>query len=111
MRVNLLADLPTPGSTTPQETFEDILTRPGVRIERIVSTGQCSPDGYWYDQPHGEWVVVLAGSAGLAFDDDPEVRVMRAGDFVDIPPHRRHRVAWTDGDMPTVWLAVHYGVP
>jgi cupin 2 domain-containing protein len=109
MRVNLLADLPTPGSTTPQETFEDILTRPGVRIERIVSTGQCSPDGYWYDQPHGEWVVLLAGSAGLAFDDEPEVRVMRAGDFVDIPPHRRHRIVWTDGDTPTVWLAVHYG--
>jgi cupin 2 domain-containing protein len=110
MRVNLLADLPTAGSTTPQETFEDILSRPGVRIERIVSTGQCSPDGYWYDQPHGEWVVVLAGSAGLAFDDDPEVRVMHAGDFVDIAPHRRHRVVWTDGDTPTVWLAVHYGV-
>jgi cupin 2 domain-containing protein len=110
MLVNLLADLPTPGSTTPQETFEDILSRPGVRIERIVSTGQCSPDGYWYDQPHGEWVVVLAGSAGLAFDDDPEVRVMHAGDFVDIAPHRRHRVVWTDGDTPTVWLAVHYGV-
>ena len=109
MRVNLLADLRTPGSTTPQETFEDILTRPGVRIERIVSTGQCSPDGYWYDQPHGEWVVLLAGSAGLAFDDEPEVRVMRAGDFVDIPPHRRHRIVWTDGDTPTVWLAVHYG--
>jgi cupin 2 domain-containing protein len=108
MRVNLLADLPTPGTTTSQEAFEDILTRPGVRIERIVSTGQCSPDGYWYDQPHGEWVVVLAGSAGLAFHDEPEVRVMHAGDFVDIPPHRRHRVVWTDGDAPTVWLAVHY---
>ena len=111
MRANLLADLPHPGTPTPQEAFEDILSRPGVRIERIVSTGQCSPDGFWYDQPHGEWVVVLAGSAGLAFDDEAEVRVMRAGDFVDIAPHRRHRVVWTDADTPTVWLAVHYGEP
>jgi cupin 2 domain-containing protein len=109
MLVNLLADLPAPGSTTLQETFEDILTRPGVRIERIVSTGQCSPEGYWYDQSHGEWIVMLTGSAGLVFDDEPDVRVMRAGDFVDIPPHRRHRIEWTDGDAPTVWLAVHYG--
>jgi cupin 2 domain-containing protein len=28
---------------------------------------------------------------------------------VHIPPHARHRVAWTDSQEPTVWLALHHG--
>jgi cupin 2 domain-containing protein len=111
MLTNLFANLPRGGDPLAQETFEDLLTRAGVRIERIVSTGQCSPPGFWYDQPQDEWVVVLAGAAGLLFDGEPAARVLRAGDFVDIPAHRRHRVEWTERDTPTVWVAVHYGAP
>ena len=33
---------------------------------------------------------------------------MGPGDYVHIPAHRRHRVAWTDPAQATVWLAVHY---
>jgi cupin 2 domain-containing protein len=91
-----------------QETLADLLKRPGVRIERIVSTGQASPPGFWYDQTHGEWVAVLAGEARLRFADEPAPRTLRAGDFVDIAAHRRHRVDWTHPSEPTVWLAVHY---
>jgi cupin 2 domain-containing protein len=91
-----------------QETLADLLKRPGVRIERIVSTGQASPLGFWYDQTHGEWVAVLAGEARLRFEDEPAPRTLRAGDFVDIAAHRRHRVEWTHPTEPTVWLAVHY---
>jgi cupin 2 domain-containing protein len=102
---NLFEDLSTPAE---QETLTDLLKRPGVRIERIVSTGQSSPDGFWYDQAHGEWVAVLAGEARLRFEDERAARTLRPGDFVDIAAHRRHRVEWTHPEEPTVWLAVHY---
>ncbi|WP_294539870.1 cupin domain-containing protein [uncultured Rhodoblastus sp.] len=79
----------------------------GARIERIVSTGQASPPGFWYDQDATEWVFLVAGSAGLLFEGDAEPKVLAPGDYVEIPAHRRHRVAWTDPDRATVWLAVH----
>jgi cupin 2 domain-containing protein len=103
---NLFDDLP---KATGQETLLDLFKRPGVRIERIVSTGQSSPPGFWYDQAHGEWVAVLAGEARLRFEDEPAARTLHAGDFLDIAAHRRHRVEWTHPTEPTVWLAVHYG--
>lgn len=105
MIANLLDDLP---KRADQELLVDLLKRPGVRIERIISTGQSSPPGFWYDQAQGEWVAVLAGEAQLRFEDEPAARTLRAGDFVDIAAHRRHRVEWTRPDEPTVWLAVHY---
>ena len=79
-----------------------------VRIERIVSFGQESPPGFWYDQPWAEWVVVLAGSAGLRFEGEAEVKVLFEGDYVLIPARVKHRVEWTSKDHPTFWLAVHY---
>ena len=79
-----------------------------VRIERIVSTGQASPPGFWYDQDWGEWVVLLSGAARLRLAEEAEARRLAPGDWVDIPAHCRHRVEWTDPDQPTVWLAVHY---
>ena len=95
-------------STAKNEQFSDLFKRPGLRIERIVSTGQCSPPDFWYDQPEGEWVVVLQGAARLRFADESEARALQAGDFIDIAPHRRHRVDWTDPTQTTVWLAVFY---
>lgn len=78
-------------------------------IERIVSTGQTSPEGFWYDDPREEWVVLLAGAAALEFEAQGSVRHgMLPGDYVHIPPHCRHRVAWTDPALPTVWLAVYF---
>lgn len=102
---NLFADVPAHAH---REIFTELLTRPGLRIERIVSLGQTSPPGFWYDQPHGEWVVVITGAARLRFEGEPDAKILRPGDFLDIPPHRRHRVDWTDPSQFTVWLAVHY---
>ena len=81
-----------------------------MRIERIVSHGEASPPGFWYDQAGAEWVVVLVGSAGLLFDGELQELVLRKGDHVFIAPHRRHRVAWTDPHEATIWLAVHWPV-
>ena len=108
MTDNLYDHLPGQGL---EEQFLELLSRPGLRIERIVSTGQASPPGFWYDQPEGEWVAVLAGEARLRFADEDSPRLLGAGDFLDIAPHRRHRVEWTHPSQPTVWLAVHYGSP
>jgi cupin 2 domain-containing protein len=91
------------------EQFTELLARPGLRIERIVSTGQASAPGYWYDQTHTEWVVLLQGAARVAFEDETAPRLLQPGDYLEIAPHRRHRVEWTHPEMPTVWLAVHCG--
>lgn len=101
---NLSADLPT---TLPEELVEVLAKNQHVRIERIVSTGHASPEGFWYDQDEAEWVVVLKGEAKLHFEGDKEPITMRPGDHVLIPAHWKHRVEWTTPDEPTVWLAVH----
>jgi cupin 2 domain-containing protein len=91
-----------------QEHAACLLEARHVRIERIVSLGQESPPGFWYDQPWAEWVVVLAGAAGLRFEGEAEVKVLSEGDYILIPARAKHRVEWTSKDHPTVWLAVHY---
>jgi cupin 2 domain-containing protein len=103
---NILANLPPALSG---EVFETIARSGSVRIERIVSNGQATPEGEWYDQEQNEWVLVLAGSAGLLFDGEKQPRGLHAGDYTLIPAGCRHRVAWTDPDVTTVWLAVHFG--
>ena len=103
---NLFADLPP---SAEDERFDDLLTLPGLKIERIVSTGQSSPPGFWYDQGWAEWVLLVSGSAGVQFADEAEARSLAPGHYLYIAPNRRHRVAWTDPGQPTVWLAVHIG--
>jgi cupin 2 domain-containing protein len=101
---NLFAPIP-PHIT--EEIFQVLLETKNFRLERIVSSGQATPPGEWYDQDTHEWVVLLAGSACLRFEDEPD-RVLLPGDHLLIPAHRRHRVEWTDTTAPTVWLALHY---
>lgn len=99
---NLLADLLPPGE---DEAFQTLLALPGARIERIISHGHASPADFWYDQPHAEWVMLVQGEAVLAFADGGE-HPMRAGDWITLPAHCRHRVASTG--PATIWLAVHF---
>ncbi|HEY1259577.1 MAG TPA: hypothetical protein VGF34_10020 [Stellaceae bacterium] len=54
-------------------------------------------------------MLLLAGAARLRFADEPEPRCLAAGDWIDIVPHRRHQIDWTDPDRATIWLAVFYG--
>lgn len=103
---NLFSNLPS--GLESDERIDTLLARPGVRIERIVSTGQASPPGFWYDQKQAEWVVLLQGAARLRFADESEDRELDPGDWLHIAAGHRHRVAWTDPDQVTVWLAVHF---
>jgi len=104
---NVLTLLPPCDPAAP-EWVDDLLQRPGLRIERIVSSGQCSPPGFWYDQPEGEWIVLLSGGAGLRLEHEAHTRLLAPGDCLDIPAHCRHRVEWTAPGTHTVWLAVFY---
>ena len=90
------------------EFFEALAGSGRTRVERIVSRGDVSPEGFWYDQDDHEFVVVLRGAARLRFEDPDEVVGLSPGDHLTIPARRRHRVDWTDPDGPTVWLAVFF---
>jgi cupin 2 domain-containing protein len=92
------------------EDIKELLACPELKIERIVSHGHVSPPGIWFGQTRDEWVIVLAGSAKLRFEDEAEARLLNTGDYVFIPAKRRHRIDWTSETEPTVWLAVHFEV-
>ena len=100
---NILSPLPVIGV---DEAVATLLKGNGVRLERIVSHGQASPAGFWYDQDESEWVLVVAGRARLTVEGEAESRELHAGDSLFLPAHCRHRIAWTDPDQPTVWLTV-----
>jgi cupin 2 domain-containing protein len=92
----------------PNEQIVELLSARNVRIERIVSTGHATAPDEWYDQGRAEWVLLLAGSAGLIFEGESEPIRLEPGSYVHIAAHVRHRVAWTDPSVPTIWLAIHY---
>lgn len=89
------------------EVFEKLAGNSQVTVERIISKGQSSPESGWYDQQQNEWVIVLKGSATLIFEDGAEVH-LASGGYLDIPAYTKHKVSWTDPEVETIWLAVHY---
>jgi cupin 2 domain-containing protein len=52
-------------------------------------------------------VILLKGEAVISFMDEDDIR-LKAGDYINIPAHKKHRVSWTKPDEETIWLAVHY---
>ena len=105
---NFFQDIPA--GREAEERIGHLLNRPGLRIERIVSTGQASPPGFWYDQSEHEWVLLLQGGAELTLDTatGPQTVRLLPGDSLELPAHRRHRVEATRTDPPTLWLALFW---
>jgi len=101
--LNLLTTEP---SARDAEVTRTIAMGKGVRLERIISHGQASPDGFWYDQAEAEWVTLLSGRARIRIADQANEIAMVPGDTLLLPAHCRHRVAWADPDQPTIWLAL-----
>jgi cupin 2 domain-containing protein len=95
-------------SELPEELFDTISSTDDVKIERIVSRGHASPEGFWHDQENNEFVLVVGGSAGLKLENEDDIVVLKAGDYFNIEAHVKHRVEWTDSTCETIWLAVHY---
>ena len=91
-----------------EEIILEIISSENIRIERIISKGQSSPENFWYDQNENEWVIVLRGKAKLQFFDSNHPVELKEGDYINIPSHNKHRIVWTDPDNETIWLAVFY---
>jgi cupin 2 domain-containing protein len=101
---NLFENLP---ALAKEEEFTELLVRPNIRIERIVSNGQSTPDDAPFKQDHDEWILLLRGAASLWIDGDGE-RDLYPGDHMLIPARCTHRVTKTARNEPTVWLAIHF---
>jgi cupin 2 domain-containing protein len=97
-----------PARPLPKEIVDLVVESPALRIERIVSSGQVTPEGEWYDQETDEWVLLVEGAARLRIEGEDEDRELSEGDWILLPAHCRHRVSWTRAEPPTVWLAVHF---
>jgi cupin 2 domain-containing protein len=106
--VNLFEQIP---DKLGEELFTSLLNRDGVRIERIVSDGHASEEGFWYDQPEHEWILLVEGSARLVLEEgDGRLRevLLRSGDTLFLPARCRHRVEGTGADRKTIWLAIFW---
>jgi cupin 2 domain-containing protein len=90
-----------------KETFETILKYPGLHIEKIVSNGQTTPEGEWYDSDKAEWVVLLQGSAIIEIENGKQVH-LTAGDHLLIEAHKKHRVIYTSQNPHCIWIGVHF---
>lgn len=104
-KINLFENIP---ETLPDELIEILSLSENVRIERIVSQGQCSAEDFYYEQAQDEFVLVLKGMAELEFSDAATTIALTEGDCIIIPAHQRHRVNWTAPDKATIWLTVFY---
>ena len=102
---NLFDNLPR---NLPEEILETLVETPDILIVRIVSNGQSSPPGFWYDQCEHEWIVLLSGSATLQFCDRDTDVPLRPGDHLKIPARQKHRVRSTSTTEPTTWPAIFY---
>ena len=107
-RDNIFSTIPT-GLTG--ELTELIAHNSSIRIERIISKGHKSADGFWYDQNEDEWVTILKGAARLQLENNAEEVALSPGDHMLIPAHTKHRVRWTAPDEETIWLAIFSSEP
>lgn len=101
---NLFESIPSGMS---REVFDVLAEKGNFKIERIISKGHSSPESGWYNQEQDEWVIVLKGEAVVVFEEGGDM-LLKVGDYINIPAHVKHKVAWTDPGIETIWLAVHY---
>lgn len=94
------------GRKLDRELFESLCETEQISIERIISTGQTTPPNQWYDQPRDEWVLLLQGEAQLMYEDGSTID-LKAGDYLLIPAHQKHRVSYTSSEPACIWLAIH----
>lgn len=102
MKKNIFETIP---DSLPEELIETLVSKAGVRIERIVSRGHRSSEGFWYCDEREEFVILLSGSARLLFED--KECSLKPGDYIFIPSLCKHRVEETSKSEDSVWLAVY----
>ena len=77
---NIFSNIP---AELANEIFEDILITEKLRVERIVSKGQTSPETGWYDQDENEWLIVLSGYGVIEYINGDKV-TLKQGDYLNI---------------------------
>ncbi|CAM3923027.1 cupin domain-containing protein [Arcobacter cloacae] len=102
-KYNIFDEIPVDKS---EERFFEIFKNEIIKIEKIVSNGQKSPQNFWYEQEKNEFVLVLEGFAIVEFEDF-EVE-LKKGDCLNIKAYQKHRVKFTSQTEPTIWFAVFY---
>lgn len=89
-----------------EEKFFEIFKNEKIKIEKIVSNGQISPENFWYEQEENEFVLLLEGFAIVEFEDFE--MELKKGDCLNIKAMQKHRVKFTSLNEPTIWFAVFY---
>lgn len=89
-----------------EENFFEIFKNEKIKVEKIVSNGQTSPNNFWYEQEKSEFILLVEGYAKLEFED--RVVELRKGDCLNIKAFEKHRVSFTSLDESTIWFAVFY---
>lgn len=102
---NIFSEIP---DSIPDEIFQEIISSRNCKIERIISKAHNTPEDKWYDQDKNEFVILLKGKAEISFQESDELIRLNPGDYINIPPHKKHRVEKTSSTEETIWLAVHY---
>ena len=103
---HILTDGSAPSSGSART--DNLLGGDQFRPARNGSLDAATPPGEWYCQQQPEWVLLLAGQAGLLFENDENPFDIAPGDAWLIPAQLKHRVEWTDPDEPSIWLAIHF---
>jgi len=101
---NIFKSIP---SNLGNEVFEHIVKNDNITIERIISKGHQSPPQGWFDQDKSEWVLLIQGSATIAFKGKDDIH-LTTGDHLLISAHEKHRVLTTSIEPEAIWLAVHF---
>ncbi|MDY3201711.1 MAG: cupin domain-containing protein [Arcobacter sp.] len=102
-KYNIFDEIPIDKS---EEKFFGIFKNEKIKIEKIVSNGQNSPENFWYEQEQSEYILLLEGFAILEFGDF-EVE-LKKGDCLNIKAMQKHRVKFTSQTEPTIWFTVFY---
>jgi mannose-6-phosphate isomerase-like protein (cupin superfamily) len=89
------------GAPAVGERFLELASFPTATIEQILSGRLAEPAAF--EQPHDEWVVLLAGGAKMLVDG--EELELEAGDWLLIPAGCPHTVLETQPGSS--WLALH----
>ena len=84
------------------EVITTLLKNEKIRIEKISSFGNASPDGFWYCQDEDEWVMLTNGKAQIEFED--EFVDLCKDEHMLIPAYKKHRVSFVSDDAE--WLCV-----
>jgi cupin 2 domain-containing protein len=97
---NIFEDIP---KKITGEIVKRLLSSKKFMIERVVSAASNLPS-HVYNQKEGEFVMLIDGYAELEFQK--QIVKMRKGDYINIPPHSKHRILKTDKN--TQWLCIFY---